>query len=835
MKRAFLAIALMIAAGFLATGAWAQDTDYNRGDDSQQRPAPPPPNDSQASYPDSSRSQVPNPPEPSQGVARISLIHGEVSRLRGDSGDWTATTLNTPISAGDWIATGDQSRAELQLDFANILRLSSSSQAKIADLTHTRIQVQMARGYASFTQFKGNEAEVEIDTPNAAVHPLRHGIYRIQVNSDAETEVIVRDGEAEITTPQGSTRVRHGEMVTVRGTDNPEYRVSSAFGKDDWDKWNKDHDHIIEDAEGYRHTNHYYTGAQDLDEYGHWVYVPGYGNVWSPYRTDAGWAPYQAGRWVWEPYYGWTWVSVEPWGWAPYHYGRWFFYGAAWYWWPGPVHVHYRPLWSPAFVVFLGFGHHGGFGFGSIGWLPCGPHDYFYPWYGRGFNRVNVVNVTNINVTNVTVINNNVTNIHNNNQGFGAVRPLGGPTLPHMSNVAQADKIPQVRNSVSVVSSAEFGHGAMARPGKIDGATFHQAQAMTGNLPVMPGHESLGVAAKAPPVASSVQAGAGGHGFFTKSAPPAATPSFQQQQSQMQQVFHAHGIPVQNSGPQGGPSGAMTPAPGGGRPGNSGGVMTPAPVSPVGVRGTGGVMTSAPGAQPGGRTPAQGGGVGGVMTPAPPAQMGGHGRDGVMTPAPPTSAPVNGRSGGVMTTVPTPPASTGGKTGPSGGMTTAPTAPKPPTADQGQRGGFQTFGGHGAPVAVPPPPSHPSGVSTPAPPAHVESGNSGGNGGFHQTPQTPRMDRPPSPASPSNRTSEAPRPPVNINPPIATPRPAERVQHSAPPPPSHSAPAPQTHSAPAPQTHSAPAPRSESHSSGGDKHSNSGSGSKDSHDHDHHH
>ena len=34
MKRAFLAIALMIAAGFLATGAWAQDTDYNRGDDS---------------------------------------------------------------------------------------------------------------------------------------------------------------------------------------------------------------------------------------------------------------------------------------------------------------------------------------------------------------------------------------------------------------------------------------------------------------------------------------------------------------------------------------------------------------------------------------------------------------------------------------------------------------------------------------------------------------------------------------------------------------------------------------------------------------------------------
>jgi hypothetical protein len=816
-KRAYLAIAFMIVAGFLVLGARAQDAENDRGDDSQQRSVPPPPPNSnrsdsaQASYPDSqspdgSKSQVPAPPEPSQSVARISLIHGDVSRLRGDSGDWTATTLNTPISAGDWIATGDQSRVELQLDFANILRLSSSSQAKMADLTHTRIQIQLARGYAGFTQFKGNEAEVEIDTPNVAVHPLKHGIYRVQVNSDIETEVIVREGEVEITTPQGSTRVKQGEMVTVRGSDNPEYRVSRAFGKDDWDRWNKDRDHVIEDAEGYRHTNRYYTGAQDLDAYGHWVYVPGYGNVWSPYRTDAGWAPYQAGRWVWEPYYGWTWVSTEPWGWAPYHYGRWFFYGASWYWWPGPVHVHYRPLWSPAFVVFLGFGHHGGFGFGSIGWLPCGPHDYFYPWYGRGFNRVNVVNVTNINVTNVTVV--------NNRNGFGGVRPLGGHAQPYMSNVAQADRIPQVRNSVSVVASADFGRGGMAHAGRIDGATFHQAQAMTGNLPVMPGHESLGVATKAPPVASSVQAGGSGRGFFTRSAPPAATPSFQQQQGQMQQVFHAHGIPVQNGGPQGGPSGAMTAAPGGGRPGSSGGVMTPAPVSPVGSRGPGGVMTSAPGAQPDNRTP------------VPSGQAGGRGRDGIMTPAPPTTpAPVNGHSGGVMTTVPTSPA-------PTGGMTTA---PKPPTADQGSRGGFQTFGSHGAPVAVPPPPpSHPSGVSTPAPPAHVDSGNSGGNGGFHQTPQTPRNDRIPTPPppAPSGRTSEAPRPPVNINPPIATPRPVERVQRNnppPPPPPQHSAPAP------APQTHSAPAPRSESHPSGGsDKHSSSG-GSKDSHDHDHHH
>jgi len=42
---------------------------------------------------------------------------------------------------------------------------------------------------------------------------------------------------------------------------------------DDWDRWNSDRDHIIRDANSWRHTNRYYTGAQDLDTYGQWRHV----------------------------------------------------------------------------------------------------------------------------------------------------------------------------------------------------------------------------------------------------------------------------------------------------------------------------------------------------------------------------------------------------------------------------------------------------------------------------------------------------------------------------------------------------------------------------------
>ncbi|MFY9561374.1 MAG: FecR domain-containing protein, partial [Terriglobales bacterium] len=137
------------------------------------------------------------------GVARISLIHGDVSTQRGDSGDWAAAALNAPIVAGDRVSTGDRSRAEVQLDYANILRLDERTQANITGLTSTQIQVQVGRGLANYSVLKDSEADVEIDAPNLSVHPRRgDGSYRITVLADDQAEVLVRRGEADISTPQ---------------------------------------------------------------------------------------------------------------------------------------------------------------------------------------------------------------------------------------------------------------------------------------------------------------------------------------------------------------------------------------------------------------------------------------------------------------------------------------------------------------------------------------------------------------------------------------------------------------------------------------------------------
>ena len=221
--------------------------------------------------------QVNNEPP---GVARVSLIHGDVSMQRGDSGDTSTVDLNTPLVAGDKVFTGNRSRAEIQLDWANLLRLDEDAQVDIATLERTRIQVQLAQGLANYSVLKGSEADVEINTPNVAIIPLRAGRYRIEVNAAGDTFVTVREGEADISTPEGTTRLKKSQIITVRGTGSEvEFQTAKAPSTDDFDKWNNDRDRIIANAEGWRRTNRYYTGSADLDAYGRWSNVPDYGPV----------------------------------------------------------------------------------------------------------------------------------------------------------------------------------------------------------------------------------------------------------------------------------------------------------------------------------------------------------------------------------------------------------------------------------------------------------------------------------------------------------------------------------------------------------------------------
>lgn len=114
-------------------------------------------------------SSAPAPAETNAGVARISLIHGDVSTQRGDSKDWSAAALNAPVLAGDRVSTGDKGRIELQLDYANIFRLAERSQANITTLTRSQIQIQLGRGMANYSVFKNSDRSAGFPLDRATV------------------------------------------------------------------------------------------------------------------------------------------------------------------------------------------------------------------------------------------------------------------------------------------------------------------------------------------------------------------------------------------------------------------------------------------------------------------------------------------------------------------------------------------------------------------------------------------------------------------------------------------------------------------------------------------
>ena len=200
-------------------------------------------------------------------------------------------------------------------------------------------------------------------------------------------------------------------------------------------------------------------------------------------------------------------------------------------WWPGPVdgEGNYRPEWAPAYVSFFGFGGHRGasVGFGSVGWLPLGPGDSFYPWYGQNGSQLKGVSVTDaVNITRLTRI----------------VAPLRDDN--EFSNVSLAAVDGRIRKAISALPADRFGTGRSA-PKTVGRRAFRDARMITGNLPIVPTREML-TATNRPANASSMLSGGRQEQYFTKRQPAAAPQSFDKEAAQVEESIEGTGqlVPV---------------------------------------------------------------------------------------------------------------------------------------------------------------------------------------------------------------------------------------------------------------------------------------------------
>ncbi len=379
--------------------------------------------------------------DPPGRVARLNFSQGSVSFRPAGEDDWVTAVPNRPMVTGDDLWADDNSRAEVHIGSAAI-RLGAKTGITFLALDDRTTQIRLAQGSIILrVRHVDDDDNYEIDTPNIAFSLLQPGEYRIDVSEDgSQTITDVWHGRGRVTGGGFTYNVVAGQSATFTGSEQHlDYDLSQIPARDDFDSWALERDDREDQADSANYVSREMTGYEDLDEYGDWSYVAGYGPCWRPRAVVAGWAPYRFGHWIYVGPWGWTWVEDEPWGFAPFHYGRWAAVNGGWFWVPGPVVV--RPVWAPALVAFVGGGSGFRFSAGAgVGWFPLAPGEVYVPGY-----RVSRADVNNVNITNTTVSVTRVTNVYN------TVIVNKSATINNITYVNQ-----RANNGVTVVSHDTF-------------------------------------------------------------------------------------------------------------------------------------------------------------------------------------------------------------------------------------------------------------------------------------------------------------------------------------------------------------------------------------------
>jgi len=343
------------------------------------------------------------------GNARLSLMDGDVQIKSEDSSEWLPASVNMPLRDGDSIWAPEGARAEVQLAGGTQVRLDELSSLDLLNISRDSSQFYLAEGSA-YVNFRGRRSGglVQIDTPVSSVRAYDRAAFGVDVAGSGNTDVSVYKGLVHAESGRGSTRVTAGNTLEI----SDGYADLAPLGRADaWERWNTDRDRRFEER---RYSSRYLpeeleTYASDFDDYGRWVNVSGYGNVWTPtVHVSVGWSPYRNGRWSWigRDY---VWVGYEPWGWAPYHYGRWGYSAAVGWFWVPPARG--SVYWGPGYVGWVQMPTY-------VAWVPLAPRETYY---GHGNYGPHSVNLINININTIVVknvyrharVNNAVITLHN--------------------------------------------------------------------------------------------------------------------------------------------------------------------------------------------------------------------------------------------------------------------------------------------------------------------------------------------------------------------------------------------------------------------------------------
>ncbi|HZE25408.1 MAG TPA: FecR family protein, partial [Blattabacteriaceae bacterium] len=221
LRKAGLLLSMIFALAFsLAPLSHAQDVDDEDGHDSQAR------------------------------IVRISYVEGDV-RLDNGHG-YESATMNVPLTEGNWLQTGRDGWAEVQLEDGSLIRLAPDSVIAFTQLARassgaTLTTVDLDQGEAEFKVAKHDDGDFNVTVKKNAIALTHSGSFRVTSTNANPLEVAVLKGEVSVsdTDNGGEVAVKKNESFVLDPNDPARYALDKGVDTDDLDQWSTQRDDAL--------------------------------------------------------------------------------------------------------------------------------------------------------------------------------------------------------------------------------------------------------------------------------------------------------------------------------------------------------------------------------------------------------------------------------------------------------------------------------------------------------------------------------------------------------------------------------------------------------------
>ena len=272
-------------------------------------------------------------------IVRLSDVQGAVQIDKGMGLGFENAFINLPIIEGTQVRSRGDGRAEIEFEDGSSLRIAPGTTVRFSRLglndagkRVSTVDLMKGRAYVNWLGKSGDDFSLHSAAEKIELSRPAH----FRVESDPKrVEIASFKNELEVETPAGAVKVEKNRSVSFDADQGDKPLVAKLSKEDSYDAWDKQ---AIEYHDQYASSKSAQNGYgfSDLNYYGTYNNLPGYGMLWQPFFAGAGWNPFMDGAWSWYPGMGYMWASAYPWGWMPYNYGSWIFApGFGWGWQPG--------------------------------------------------------------------------------------------------------------------------------------------------------------------------------------------------------------------------------------------------------------------------------------------------------------------------------------------------------------------------------------------------------------------------------------------------------------------------------------------------------------------